>query len=255
MFRAELLRSGGDASEVHERASVLLVGFGRFGAGQADLVEFALEFIGAVRRPHALEDPDDLAAAGVADLVTLLRSRHVRGDDVDAEPTLRDVIEGGEGASEHGWPDLAHAQGDELVDRLRLRGHRRGEGEGILSHDPARGQEDVLIAEPVGHPDNVTTVFVAAAEFAVGHAEELVVVAAECGKPGHFDLASGAADGDGRSGFDHGGSAGQIQRSIAAIFAAASARTGSSFARKARRRRMSPSDGRVLSGLKSARLT
>ena len=233
MFRAEILCRRRDTAEIHEGPPVLLIRFRRIGIGQADLVKLTLEFIGSLGRPHPLEDLNDLATAGVADLVALPRPGHVRRDDVDTEPPLRDVIYRGEGATQHGRPDLTHAQSDELIHLLKLRSHRGGKRERILPHNPARGQEDVLIPEPVGHPDNITTVLVATAERAVGHAEVFVVVAAESGEPGHFDFSFSASDDGGRGRRSH--TEESHDRSKVAIFDAALARTGISVARKRRR--------------------
>ena len=59
---------------------------------------------------------------------------------------MGEVVEGGEGAGEHGGPDFAHAEGDELIDLGGLGGHGAGEREGVLAGDPAGGEEDVLVA-------------------------------------------------------------------------------------------------------------
>jgi hypothetical protein len=105
------------------------------------------------------------------------------------------VIDGGERPREHGRPDLAHAEGDELIDLGGLGGHGGGKGERVLPGDPAGGQEDVLIAKRVGLADDVAAVLVAGAEGAVGDAEEFVVVRAKGGEPGDFTLAGGGANG------------------------------------------------------------
>ena len=96
---------------------------------------------------------------------------------------MGDVVDGGDSTREHRWPHLSHAQRDELNDLFRLRREGGGECHRILACDPRGRQEDVLIAERIRPAHDVAAMLVAAAQPAVGDAEELVVVAAERGKP------------------------------------------------------------------------
>ena len=184
MFGAQFLRERGDAAEIEERAAVLLIRLGRVGVRKTEVVERALPLVRPVRVPEALQDLDDLAAALIPDLVALLQSRHIGGDDVEAEPTFRDVIHRGNSPGEHGRPDLAHAQRDELVDLSRLRSHRGGKAQGVLPNDPAGGQQDVLEPMAVGAADNLAAMFKAGAQPAIGYAEKFIIIAAERGEPG-----------------------------------------------------------------------
>src|SRR5437763_487999 len=81
-----------------------------------------------------------------------------------AARAFRDVIHRANGAGEHRRPNLAHAQGDELVDLSGLRSHRGGKAQGVLPNDPAGGQQDVVEVMPVGAADNLATMFKAGAQ-------------------------------------------------------------------------------------------
>lgn len=109
---------------------------------------------------------------------------------------MGEVIDGGDGAGEHGRPDFPHAQGDELIDLMGLGAHGGGKGEGVLPGDPAGGEEDVLVAVGVGLADDVPAVLVAGTEVTLGDAEELVVIGTESREPGDFAKAVRGANGD-----------------------------------------------------------
>jgi hypothetical protein len=90
------------------------------------------------------------------------------------------MIQGRDRAREHWRPDFSHAQRHELDDLLCLRRERGGKRHRVLARDPARGEQDVLITEGIGAPHDVAAMFIAAAQAAVRHAEEFVIVAAQC---------------------------------------------------------------------------
>ena len=195
MLRAQVLCGGRDAAEVHERAAVLLIRLGGFGGGEADAIKFTFPLEGAVGAPHALQDLDDLAGAGIADFVALFHARHVGGDDVDAQAAFGDVIDGGERPREHRRPHFTHAEGDKLIDLCRLWCHGGGKGQCVLTSDPTRGEQDVLIAEGVGFFHNIAAVLIAGAQAVIWHAKKFVIVCAKSREPGDFGLAVRRADG------------------------------------------------------------
>ena len=126
-----------------------------------------------------------------------LLAGHVGGDDVHRQPTSEDAVDRGDLARQLRRPHLADPHGHQEAHALQHRRDRRGEGGGVDAQLVARGQQDIVEAASFGLQDDVSAVLPARLQRRVGHAEELIVVVAECGEPGDFAGRQGLGHGSG----------------------------------------------------------
>ncbi len=76
-------------------------------------------------------------------------------DDVDAQSTIGELIDGGELAGELRQPHLAHPHGEQQVDLLGVGGARCGERGGVDAEGVPRRQQHVVEAVAIGGADDV----------------------------------------------------------------------------------------------------
>jgi hypothetical protein len=89
---------------------------------------------------------------------------------------------------EHWWPDLTHTQSNQEVDLLSLGADEAGKGEGVLTTDPSRWQQDVLKARCVSPARDLTAVGKVRSEATVRNTKKFIVIAAKRSEPS--DLAA-----------------------------------------------------------------
>ena len=184
MLAAEIEGIGRVAAEIQQR-STGLVGPYRVGGQPLELVDLAL-VVDLIPRPRLLEDFHHLARALIAERAGLGLTGKVRGDDVDGQPPFEHVVEGRDRAREHDRLHLPTAHGGEQVDPVGDGRAARHERKRILPDLIGRWTQDIAEALRLGRLHDVRAVPPARPELTVGNAEKLVVIRAQCSKPGDF---------------------------------------------------------------------
>ncbi|HQQ71360.1 MAG TPA: FAD-dependent monooxygenase, partial [Alicycliphilus sp.] len=175
--RRALARNGGDPRRI-----------------EVELVELALEIeVFAVQQ--GAHDLHDLSRTGIARGRRHGFAGHVGRDDVDVEPPAgacsigaKNPVKRGNAAGQLRRPVFAHSGGPQQLDPLYLGGNGGGKSGGIQTQLIARRQQDIIEPAFFGAHHDIAAMLPARLEIGIGNPQKLVVIVAQCRKPGHFTL-------------------------------------------------------------------
>jgi hypothetical protein len=149
---------------------------------QCDVHEFTVEvdWLAVEQVPQNLYD---LQGAAVPGSRFQALAGQVGGDDIDRQAPVEQLIDRGELPSELRRPHLPHPHRDQQLHPAQQRGDPGGERDRVDAHRVARRQQQVVVSGLFRAERDVAAVFPARLQPAIRHAEKLVIVVAQRGKP------------------------------------------------------------------------
>ena len=136
---------------------------------------------------QGFQDGHGLRRAAVARGRCQSLARHVGGDDVDGQPPAENPVKRGNLPGKLWRPGFTNADRHQQPDAFHQRCNGGGKNRGIDAQRISGGQQDIVEATAVSGHHDIAAMLPARFEHRVGHAEKLIVIITQRGKPADFN--------------------------------------------------------------------